>query len=292
MAFNLQKAIAAGKKKADNKALALLLLGPSGGGKSGTLNTLGVKTLHLFGSGEQHGVGSAASFGDAENVLPVQWDLDQASGEVLAPDAAYQQCLDILRDTDGIKKLGIGAVVIDGLTELEKLIYSTTAWKTAVQAQHKGITSFAGGITLAMFKPVLGALSKLRAELGIHYVCTGILNVKEMGDNGAITEATPSMHGYQVAEGIIQSFADIVIVGQVQNAKGIMSPRFQFASAIKKTTQDFDTKATRKILNVSNRLTGCDISTFPATTKNSLKLLAAAKEQGKYPTPPKTEKSA
>lgn len=276
------KAIAYGVKQAENKALGLLLIGPSGAGKSGTCGTLGVKTLYLYSSGEDHGVVSASTFG--KNILPIQYDLEDGVGKPLTAEASYKQLLSITSNTEQLKKLGIGAIVVESANYIEEIIQATPAWNQAVKVQYKGVVSYAGPITLAMFKPLLDNLAALRRNLNIHYVMTCGMNVREMGEDGLIIDASPMLAGYGVVEHIIRSFPDILIIGQMRHPQtDIMVPRIQIHSTIKKQTSDFKTKEVRKILNCSNRITGVRLDEFDATLPANLARIAEAKRTGNYP---------
>lgn len=275
---NLGELIAEGKKKLENKSVGLILLGPSGAGKSRTCGTFGVKTLFLHTSGESHGPASAAAGGS--EVLPVC--LDRDGEKLLSADETYARLLEILASGSELKKLGIGAIAIDGATELEAIIVGTTAWKQRLATEYKGVKSYAGDLTLSMFRPVLVSLQKLQQELSIHFVITCILHVKEFGENGEILEASPSLYGYGVATGLIQQFADILIIGQLSDGEKTR-PGIQLGTHVSKATKDMVTKEVRKLANFHNRITGADLSTCPPIMKPNLKLVAEIKKQGHYP---------
>lgn len=276
--MNFDKLIAEGKEKLKNKNVSLILLGASGSGKSRACGTFGVKTLYLHTSGESHGPASA-SVGGAD-VLPIC--LDRDGDTVLTADETYARLLEILNSTAALKKLGIGAIAIDGASELETIITNTTAWKTKLTVEYKGVKSYAGELTLSMFRPVLVALQKLQQELNVHTVITCILHVKELGENGEILEASPSLYGYGVATGLIQQFADILIIGQLSDGEKTR-PGIQLGSHVSKVTKDQVTKEVRKLANFHNRITGADLSNAPAIIKPSLKLIAEIKKLGHYP---------
>lgn len=281
---DFNKAVQFGLNQIKSSKLALILLGPSGAGKSSICGTLGVRTLFLYSIAEEHGPANAMQFSKNKNVLPYPYDVNISTGEMLSPDLAYKNLLDILKDTEGLKKQKIGAIVVDGATQVETMIQSTTQWSEAVARNYKGNASYAGPITLAMFRPILTSLSTLRKELDIHYVMTGILHVKELGEDGSLLEASPSLAGYNVAEGLIQNFPDVLMIGAMKNPKGILAPRIQLHSSVTKTTSDFKTKEVRKILNCSNRLTGIKMDLAPTTTlPPNLALIAKIKADGKFP---------
>lgn len=289
MSFDYAAAIAHGIKQSENKALGLLLIGPSGAGKSGTCGTLGVKTLYLYSSGEEHGSVAASTFG--KDILPVQYDIEGGVGKPLTPEATYKQLIDIISDVEQLKKLGIKAIVVESANCLEEIIQATPAWNQAVKTQYKNVVSYAGPVTIAMFKPILDGLKKLRRELNIHYVMTCAMNVRELGEDGLIIDASPMLAGYNVVENIVKEFPDILILGQMRHpAKDTMVPRIQIHSTIRKQTSDFKTKEIRKILNCSNRITGVRLEQFPPTLPPNLAKVAIAKQTGEYPITPKKPK--
>lgn len=279
--FDFKKAIAKGKAQIKNPALNLLLLGPSGAGKSGTAGTFGGPVLFFYTAGESHGPVSASAHSDG--VLPIQYDKDPSTGEMLDADEAYGALLDYLDQVDKIKETGIVAVVVDGISELETIIMRTEAWDAQVEERYKGNASYAGPVTTEMLAPVYNRLATLREELGVHTVMTGILDVKAVGDAGEIVQATPTLNGYNVAAAVVRAFGDILIIGQMKNPKtGTMAPRIQFAAAVQRTTADFKTKEVRKILNVHNRLSGVDMTQAPRHLPADLSKIVEIKKQGKF----------
>ena len=276
--MNLSQLIADGKKKLENKNVSLILLGPSGAGKSRACGSFGVKTLYLHTSGESHGPASASSGGS--EVLPVC--LDRDGDKVLSADEAYARLLEILSSGPELKKLGIGAIAIDSATEVEAMIQATSAWKQRLASEYKGVKSYAGDLTLSMFRPILTALQKLQQEIGIHYVMTCILNVRELGENGEILDGSPSLYGFNVATGLIQTFPDILIIGQLSDGEKTR-PGIQRGTHVSRVSKDQATKEVRKLSNFHNRVTGADLSTAPDIIKPSLKLVAEIKKLGHYP---------
>lgn len=275
--MNLSQLIKAGQERLKNKNVALCLLGPSGSGKSRACGTFGVKTLYLHTSGEGHGPASAASGGS--EILPVC--LDRDGDTVLSADEAYKRLLDILNSGAELKKLGVGAIALDGATELEAMIQNTTAWKARLAAEYKGVKSYAGELTLSFFRPILVGLQKLQDDLGIHYVLTCILNVREVGENNEILDASPALYGFNVATGLIQQFPDILVVGQVSDGERTR-PAIQLGSHVSRVSKDQASKEVRKLSNFFCRVTGADLSEAPDLVKPDLGRIARTKAAGKY----------
>jgi hypothetical protein len=274
MAFNFKAAEAQVAKSIDNKSLALMLLGQSGSGKSYVLGTFGVPTLYLFGTGESHGPQSARTVGGA-NVLPVCWDQDD-EGKALTHDLAYRRLLDALGDVDGIKEAGFGAVAIDGATELEQMIRKTKKWEQLCQTDKGKHNNFAeSDATKIMFRPVLDALKALQTTLGLHYAMSCILDIKQLGDNGGIQEASPKLSGYGVAENLIQQFPDIVALGRMSKDDKI-AHRLQFLASVTRVSKDL-TGTVKKTMNFNPRITGFKVDELPETFDPNLAKLAKFK---------------
>lgn len=281
MSFDFSSAVAEAKKDIESDALFLLLLGQPGGGKSYAQGTFGVKTLYLYTGAECHGPKSATKSalrkGQTDVIVPVRIDADNST-----PDQAYKRLLTILTDIEGIKKLGIKAITLDGATEIEAIIRGTTDYKNIVQNQYKGVESYAGPAVLALFRPILTALRNLRVQLGIHVCMTCILDVTEYAIDGAIASAKPTLAGYNVAMGLIQWFDDRIVVGKMKRGDGSVGYPFQLGSEITRSTQDFKTKEIRKIHHVNIQLSGCDMTSFPEAIPSDLSLLIKYKEAGKF----------
>lgn len=278
MAFNFKAANAQVVKSLDSKALALMLLGQSGAGKSYTIGTFGVKTLFLFGSGESHGPVSARTKGQ-DNVFPIAWDRDD-SGAALNPDQSYKRLLDILSDAEGIKAMEFGAIAIDGATELEQLIRATKKWEQACLTDKGKHNNFAeSDATKSLFRPILDSLKNLQSTLGLHYVMTCILDIKQLGDNGSIQEASPKLSGYGVAENLIQQFPDIVTVGRMSKDDKI-GHYFQFLANVTRVSKDAS-GVVKKTMNFNPRITGFNFEELPEAPKADLAALAKFKARTK-----------
>lgn len=277
--MNLAQLIKNGQEKLKNKNVSLILLGPSGAGKSRTCGSFGVKTLYIHTSMEKHGAQSAAAGGS--EILPLNISLDEDEKPVSADDS-YKLLLDTLNNVAFIKSQGIKAIALDSATELENIIQNTSTWKSKLVAEYKGVKSYAGDLTLSMFRPILTALQKLQDELGIHYVMTCILNVRELGENGEILDGSPSLYGFNVATGLIQTFPDILIIGQLSDGEKTR-PGIQLGTHVSRVSKDQQTKEIRKLSNFHNRITGADLTTCPDIIKPSLALVAKIKQLGHYP---------
>lgn len=274
MSFNFDEAIAESQKDSINDKLCAVILGPSGGGKSSVLGTFGVKTLYLYGSGEDHGISAAQAVGG--DVVGICWD--KQAGQDLKPDASFHRLTAILTDIDGIKSRGFGAVVIDGATELENLIQKTDRWANACLTDKGKHNNFAEtGATGNMFRIVIQALKNLHKQ-GIHVAITCLIDVRQVDDEGAIVDASPRLGGYMVAEGILQQFGDVLLIGRMTKDEKV-SHRLQFNSTLSKVSKDAG-GTVKKLLNFSPRLSGITLEKLPVTAAADLKKVAEFKAKG------------
>lgn len=252
MGFDFKRAIEDAKKELNNNQVAAIVLGPSGSGKSSLLGTFGVKTLYLYTTGEDHGA-KAAKVQGSENIVPLC--IDYEDGQKLDADDAFHRLLDVLGESAAIKEAGFQAVSIDGATELEAIIRGTSAWKAACQTDKGKHNTFQEpAATLAMFKRVMDKLKGLQREIGIHYAMTCILDVKVVGDDGEVLESTPRLTGYSVAEGLIQQFPDVMVVGRMSKNDKI-AHRIQMLAGVSKTSKD-QAGVIKRCINFTPRITG------------------------------------
>lgn len=270
--FDFDKAIAEAKQDVSNKCLFLILLGSSGNGKSYAQGTFGVKTLYLYTQGESHGPKSASALG-GENVIPIC--IDREGNTPLTADESIKRLYAILDDHEALKKSGIKAISLDGASEIEALIRDTTTFK------EKTIKAFSDGpVELSMFREILNRLKTLQRALKIHVCMTCTLNVKTYSEDGTIMESAPSLHGYQVATGLVQQFDDVMVIGRMERKEKV-GYRLQLLAGVSKTTADFNTKEVKKTMNFSPRLTGADILSLGNTLDANLATLIDLKKGSK-----------
>lgn len=258
MSFNFEQAIKESNESQTSGLVSAIILGPSGAGKSRLMGSFGVKTLYLHTTGESHGPKSAAQSPGASLVTIC---VDQSGGESLSADASYIRLLDILSDVSGLRKLGIGAIALDGATEIEAIIRNTQKWESKCQSasgKHNGFAEPAA--TIELFRPILVALKRLQSELKIHFAMTCILDVKTMADNGEILEAAPRVVGYAVAETLVQQFDDVIVVGRMTKGEEAKH-KLQMRSEVTKVSKDA-LGGIKKIFNFAPRLS--EVEQLPA----------------------------
>lgn len=274
MSFDFDAAIAKAVEEADSKLVEACVLGPSGGGKSGRAGTFGVKTLFLYSKGETHGVRSAKQFAD-KNLVPVRYDHNSASA-----DESLDNLLGILADHDKLRALGIKAIFVDGASELEQLIRSSTKWAELCKTDKGKHNTFnEPKVTVTLFRPIIEALKDAQFELGVHVAMSLIVDVKEYGEYGDIVECQPRILGYGVAEAIIQQFGDTLVVSKMTNPKtGESTRKFQFMTDVVKTAKE-ETGVVKKSINFSPRISG--VTELPKYLDASFEEVIKLKQKGK-----------
>jgi hypothetical protein len=238
--------------------LFLIVLGQSGAGKSHVVGTAPGKILYLYLDSERHGVASASKNG--ANVIGICLDRDK-QGNARKADEAYKYGLACL-DPEALKKAGVTSVVIDGLTELEKLIRLTSEFDSACETKTGKRDAFKEPAeTVRMLDKYMAALRNAQDRAGVHVIMTGILDVSEVEANGAVATAKPRATAYAVAEGVIQQFPDILVVGKITKKDGTSGRAFQTDSDLVRVSKDEDKKV-KRFINFSPRLSG--VSKIPA----------------------------
>jgi len=226
--------------------------GSSGAGKSHVAGTLPGKILFLHLDSERHGSASASK--SSGSVIAVCIDKDK-SGNTLKADEAWKRGLDCL-SPEVLKKAGIESVVLDGFTELEKLARATTKWANLCSTGSGKHNSFAeGSSTIALMDEYLRALRNAQDKVGVHVVCTCILDVQEIDDNGAVGVAKPRLSGYAVAEGLLQQMPDILVIGKVKGKDGKSGRVFQTNADVTRVSKD-QSGNVKKFINFEPRLAG------------------------------------
>ena len=264
MAFNFKAAEATALAQLNNKALFAMILGASGSGKSSAIGTLPGKTLLIFGSGESHGPKAAAALGGAVSAICV--DVDE-SGKALTSDEAFARLMSIITDTDSIIKEKFANVAIDGAPELEAILVKSTRFIQMCTTDKGKTDGYAKGPAMStLFREVVSALKTLHAK-GINVVMTCRADVRAMDDNGAISDCSPKLSSYGVAESLVSQFDDVLLVGcvAVGEKRGHV---FQFSNTISKVSKDLQ-GTIKKILNFSPRVTGA--KDIPELLKADLK---------------------
>lgn len=268
--FDFAKARRLAAEALNQKELELLVLGHSGAGKSFCVGTLGVKTLYLYGTKEEHGPKSAATLGGA-NVVPMCFD---AGEEKFSADESYEFLTAVLKDHAYLRSEGFKAIVVDGLAVLEAVVRETTEWKAACTNSNGKHNAFKETEASQMLMGrVIDLLKIARRELKVHIIMTGILDVKETDGFNAVVEAAPRLGSYGLAEAMNQHFGDIVVVGKMTRG-GETKYKFQFMSDLVRASKD-ETGRQKKAMNFSPRLTG--VADLPELMDANLAELAKLK---------------
>jgi len=270
--FDFKRAKAEAQKAMRSPLLQLVILGSQGAGKSYTIGTLGVKTLYLYGTREDHGPKTANVKG-AGNIDPVCFDA--VDGKQLTADQSLAALESILNDVEYIKSEGYKAIAVDGLAVLESIVKECTIFREKCKTTSGKHNTFAeSGVAQEMIGGVINQLKALQRELGLHIVLTGILDVKSVDGFGAIEEASPRLSSYGLAESLNQMLGDIVVVGKMSK-NGETKYKFQMMSDLTKVSKD-EHGGVKKAMNFNPRLSGCET---PPIMDADLAALAAYKKQ-------------
>jgi predicted membrane protein len=245
--------------------LSLLVAGPSGAGKSHLLGTHPGKTLYLTCGAEIHGIDSAKK--SSKNIRAIRIDAN-AEGP-LSPDQALARLEQALNPA-AVKQVGFQFLVIDGLTELEKLVRETTKWKKYCETKNGGHDNFKEtAATITLINDILSKLRNLQFDLGIDIAVTCILDVTEKNARtGEIEAAKPRLMQYGVAETLVQQFGDIIVIGQMTKPDGTTGRALQMNTELARSSVDGKTQEVKKIFGITPRLQG--VVNVPAFIKADL----------------------
>lgn len=252
--------------------LSLLIAGPSGAGKSYLIGTYPGKVLYLTAGAEIHGVDAAKKLG--KNIRAIAIDRDK-TGALSADDALKR--FDAVTDMASVLSAGFELIVIDGLTEFEKIVRASSKWKRMCETKQGDHNSFAeGSSTQTILDYCLGRIRNLQFELGVDIAVTCIIDVTETNKRtGEIEAAKPRLMSYQVAESMIQQFGDVVIIGRMTKADGSSGRALQMQTELARQSVDLKTKEVKKFFGITPRLQG--VETVPDFIKADLKELLKLK---------------
>lgn len=279
--LNIERAIKLALKEIRNPLIQAVVLGSSGAGKSSLLGTFGVKTLLLYGTGESHSGKAAHAFG-GDNIIPVCFDYGTPEGEkierYLTPDEAIKSLRSILQNHDLLRQLEIKAIAVDGLAVLERLVKETDRWKSkCLTAQGKHNTFKETEASLESLSAIIDDLKIAQKMLDVHIAMTCMLDVKDLAKDGSIMEASPRLAGYMLAEGLIQQFSDVLVVGKISRTlegKQVTKYKLQFMSDLSKASKD-ETGELKRAMNFNPRVSG--VANLPALIDADLSQLIKLK---------------
>ncbi len=264
MLINIKDAIKHAEREMKNPLIQAIVLGSSGAGKSRLLGSFGVKTLYLYGTGEDHGPKSARA-GGADNVIPVCYDYGQPAGEkaerYFTADETIKLISEMLRDHALLKDLGVKAIAIDGFANLEHIVKKSNRWADKCKtSQGKHNTFKETEASLEVLTEIVDGLKMAQRALGVHIAVTCMIDVKGLASDGSITEAAPRLSGYMLAEPLLQQFGDVIVVGKMSR-NGQTKYKLQFMTDLAKASKD-EVGDLKRAMNFNPRLSG--VKTLPS----------------------------
>lgn len=279
MAINWDSVIEA-QSKEPLKPLFALVLGPSGGGKSASFGTFGVRTLVLRTTTEHHGGLSAKTvskkYGFDGQVVDMDFTVRNKDGELDA-DATLANLRSILRDP-GVAKT-FGAIAVDSITDLQTIIHKSEAWKQACLTDKGKHNKFAeADADLGIIESILNDYLMPLNHKGLHIALSCAAIVSSMGDQGEDLKASPNLMGFKVAESINRFFPDCFFVARVTEEDGSTAHKFLFKSNIKKDGKDAAGRVL-KTTNFSPRVSGFDCDALPEMAENNFSRVIAGRQK-------------
>ncbi len=261
--FDFNAAVLKAKAKLEEKKLNAIVLAPSGGGKSSLMGTIGVPTLYLHCNSETHGPQQATAFATGE-VTPICID------DGRTPDEALEFLYAILEDKEFLSSFG--AIAIDSATGLERVIKESSVFMSALLTDKGKVNKFAeSDVASAMFNKII----KLLQATDKHTVMSLALDVKAIdGDTGEILDANPKLSTYGVAETVIMSHGDVMIIGPMTKDDKT-AHRIQFGGRVSKSSKDASGQV-KKFHNFTPRVAG--IKTLPNSLPAKLSEVIKLKE--------------
>lgn len=252
-----------------NNALFTLILGPRGTGKSYVTGTLNVPTLMLGFLEEDHGFKSAQSASKG-NVTTYLLNQDDA-GNILSMDdpkqveKIYNRLLEVL-GTPGLEE-HFKAIVMDGFSALDR--YVARHPETLAAGDNYGKDSRK---MIELHERVVSAMKRIHAK-GVHIVATCAATVKYNEKGEPCLE--PRLKGTNAVDGIIGSFAQVLVVGKVnvdnpETGDSELKHAFQFnnvpltkSSSVMKSSNGRMVSGGLKIESFSPRLAGISQDLIP-----------------------------
>ena len=242
-----------------------LVIGKRASRKSGSsIFTWGDKKVFaIVGSSEAHGLAAKKYYPDSD-VVPIEYDRDLETGELLPPAKAVKQLEELLKASGQSEEFDV--VVFDGLTHLDQVLQNIPSIKNnkdrwaAMNDMEKH------------YNTLMGIFQELR-ESGKHCVVT-------MASRGFTTSGksyeVPELFGKMGLQKFAGDFADILFV-KMDEEEG--EAVFDFSSVCKKTSEKKDKKTT-EIVEINPRLKGVNLGELEESTcKAEFSIILEAKER-------------
>lgn len=258
--------------------LNAIVLSPSGGGKSYLIGSLKGRVLYIYGGDESHGKISAA--GQNAEIFALDWSRNPNTGENLNADESYELILALMTN-EFLDHHGITAIALDSLTSLEKLVRSTAKWAAGCKTKDGAHNSFAEGeVSQRLIDAILNRVRDLQVKRELDLVTTCIVDVKDMDETtGEYLTVKPRLSTFGVAEGTIQQFPQVLLVGPVRlkdpkTKKEKLGRCLQFNANVSRVSSDSN-GVVKKYLNFNPRIIGAnrDLKNFEKADLESVREL-------------------
>ena len=252
------------KAKVNNMGLCVVILGPSGSGKSSAAGSLGKEILFCACSTESHGPVSAGIHG--ANITPYFIDLND-DGSQKSPDQALTDLVALL--SDPTLSANFDTVVIDSLTDYELLVLRSGWLKEFAAGPNGKENSFKRPEGVLTKIQELFSLAHLFRSKGTHFIVTLPAHVTGVSAEGTADTIAPLLSSYAIAERIPR-LADVVLYVSQVEVEGQTARAFLFDTEVSRQQKDLGGNV-KKYLNFKPSCRGVDDSALPTMMKADLK---------------------
>lgn len=257
--------------------LFAIIFGPSGAGKSSALGTLGKSTLVLHAQVESHAATNARSNSvNPEAVIGLDYSMYNSENGLDA-DKTYQNLVSILKDPELVKSFE--AVALDSWTELQSIIGRTAKFRDMCRTDKGTHNKFAETDSyLALLNEVVQALLNLHRQ-GMHIVTTCAALVKEASEDGTEISAKPSLLGFNVGEGLVRNFSDVLFVSLTRTEENKAEHKLIFNPVVGLVSKDQKGKVQKmSFANFSPRLSYFKREDLPDISDVDLSKIVSARD--------------
>lgn len=264
-------------QKPKTAPLFAIVFGPSGAGKSSSIGTLNKSTLVLHSQVESHAATNARANSETPDSI-VGMDYSVYTEEnTLDADKTYQNLVSVLKDTELPK--AFEAIALDSWTELQSIVGRTSKFRDMCRTDKGVHNKFAETDSyLALLNEVVQALLNLHRQ-GVHIVTTCAALVKEASDDGTEITAKPSLLGFNVGEGLVRNFSDVLFVALTRTEENKAEHKLLFNPTVGLVSKDQKGKVQKmSFANFSPRLSYFKREDLPDITDVNLSKIVTARD--------------